>query len=60
MNRVRTRTAAHVLLFVLAFVVFYIGLVVGLQYNPTIGTLLWIAAGAIVAVNLFWIIRSGR
>ncbi len=60
MNRVRTKAAAHGLLFVLAFVVFYVGLGVGLQYNPTIGTLLWVAAAAIVALNLFWIIRSRR
>ncbi|MCE2405627.1 MAG: hypothetical protein J4F43_10795 [Dehalococcoidia bacterium] len=52
------KNAAHALLFLLAFVVFYIGLGVGLQHNPDLGTALWIAAGAIVALNLFWIHRS--
>lgn len=51
---------AHVLLFVLAFVVFYFGLGVGLQFNPALGTLLWLVAAAIVALNLLWIARFRR
>ena len=54
------RIVAHVLLFLLAVVVFYLGLGVGLQFNPTLGTLLWLVAAAIVALNLLWIIRSRR
>ena len=42
----RIRKAAHVLLFVVAAVVFYIGLGVGLQYDPNLGTLLWAASTA--------------
>ena len=60
MTTARTRIAAHVLLFVVAVVVFYLGLGVGLQFNPVLGTLLWIAAAVIVALNLFWIVRSRR
>ena len=60
MNAARVRIAIHALLFLLAFVVFYLGLGVGLQINPTLGTLLWLVAAAIVALNLFWILRSRR
>ena len=56
----RKRIVAHVLLFLLAVVVFYFGLGVGLQFNPTLGTLLWLVAGAIVALNLLWMLRSRR
>ncbi len=52
------KIAAHVLLFVAAFVVFFVGLVIGLQYNTNLGTLLWIGAGAIAALNVFWMFRS--
>ncbi len=52
------KNVAHALLFLLAVVVFYVGLGLGLQYNPGLGTALWVAAGAIVALNLFWIQRS--
>ena len=52
------RVTAHVLLFVLAVVVFYVGLGLGLQYNPTLGTVLWFASAAIVALNLLWMRRS--
>ena len=52
------RVIAHVLLFILAFVVFFLGLGVGLAFNPTIGTALWIAAGGIVVLNVLWIVKS--
>ena len=57
MNSV-VRIVAHVLLFLLAFVVFFLGLGVGLALNPTIGTALWIGAGAIVVLNVLWIVKS--
>ena len=56
----RVRIAAHALLFLLAVVVFYLGLGLGLQLNPILGTLLWLVAGSIVALNLFWILRSRK
>ena len=56
----QVRIAAHVLLFLLAVVVFFFGLGVGLQFNPTLGTLLWVASAGLVALNLFWILRSRR
>lgn len=56
----RKRIVAHVLLFLLAVVVFYFGLGVGLQFNPALGTLLWLLAAAIVALNLLWLVRSRR
>ena len=54
------RTVGHILLFVLAVVVFYLGLGVGLALNPTLGTLLWILAAGLFALNLFWIVRRQR
>ena len=58
MTAKKARVAAHVLLFVLAVIVFYLGLGLGLQFNPTLGTILWLVAGALVALNLLWIVRS--
>ena len=52
------KMAVHALLFVVAVVVFFLGLGIGLQYNANLGTLLWIAASAIVALNVVWIFRS--
>ena len=43
-----------------ALVVFFVGLFVGLQVNPAIGSALWIAAAAIFVLNLIWIVRSGN
>ena len=54
------KTVAHVLLFLLAIVVFYFGLGVGLQYNSNLGSALWITAAAIALLNLMWIVRSRR
>lgn len=58
MTAKKLRLAAHVLLFLAAVVVFYLGLGLGLQYNPTLGTVLWVASAAIVALNLLWMRRS--
>ena len=52
------KVAAHALLFVLAVAVFFFGLGVGLQYNPLLGTLLWVVAGGIAALNVLWMFRS--
>ena len=60
MMRSKLKTTAHVLLFLLAFVVFYIGLFVGLQVNANGGTLLWLAAAAIAGLNILWMIRSRK
>ena len=48
------RIIVHVLLFLLVVVVFIFGLGVGLQFNSTYGTILWIVAGAIFVLNLLW------
>ena len=58
MTAKRAKIAVHVLLFLLAVVVFYLGLGVGLQVSPILGTLLWTAAVVIAALNLFWVLRS--
>ena len=54
------KTTAHVLLFLIAIVVFYLGLGIGLQFNPNLGTILWLVAAAIAGLNLLWILRSRR
>ena len=56
----RARKAAHVALFAVAFALFYVGLGLGLQYDPTLGTVCWIVAGLLVAGNIFWIDRVRR
>ena len=54
------RIAGHILLFLLAVVVFFLGLGIGLQFNPTLGTLLWFTAAGLIAMNLVWLLRSRR
>ena len=56
----RKRIVVHALLFLLAVVVFYFGLGVGLQFNPALGTLLWLVAAAIAALNILWMARLRR
>lgn len=55
----RARTV-HVLLFVLAGALFYVGLALGLQYSSTWGTVLWGAALAVLLVNVLWMARRRR
>ena len=52
------RVAAHTVLFLAAVVVFYLGLGVGLQVSPTLGTILWGVAIALALLNILWIILS--
>ena len=54
------RIVAHVLLFALAVVVFYLGLGVGLALNPALGTFLWIVAAGLFGLNLYWMLRRRR
>ena len=49
---------AHIGLFVVAVIVFYLGLGIGLTANPTLGTALWVVAITIAVANLYWILRS--
>ena len=48
------------MLFLVAFVVFFLGLGIGLQVNPNLGTAMWIASAVIVALNVWWMSRAGR
>ncbi len=52
------KIVVHVLVFVAAVVVFYLGLGIGLAFNPIIGTVLWIVAAGIAVLNVYWILRS--
>lgn len=54
----RVKKAAHAALFLVAAVVFYLGLGVGLQVSPFWGTVLWVVAIAIALLNILWIRRS--
>ena len=47
----------HVLVFLVAVVLFYLGLGVGLAVNPLLGTLLWILALAVAGLNLYVMLR---
>lgn len=52
------KTIAHVVLFLVAILVFYLGLGIGLAQDPLIGTALWALAALIALLNMFWIFRS--
>ena len=52
------KIVAHVVLFLVAIIVFYLGLGIGLSANPAIGTALWVVAAAIAVANLIWIFRG--
>ena len=54
------RILVHIVLFLLAAFVFFFGLGIGLQLNPTYGTLLWIAAALIAAGNVWWMLKAER
>ncbi len=56
----RARKAAHIALFFVAFAMFYVGLGLGLQYDPNLGTLFWVGAALLVGLNIFWIDRVRR
>ena len=50
----------HAFLFVLAFLIFYLGLGIGLAFNPILGTLLWLLAAAIAVGNILWLVRPKK
>ncbi len=56
----KPRRVTHIILFVLAGLVFWTGLFVGLRVNPNGGTALVFAAALVVIVNLAWIFVARR
>ncbi len=56
MTTTTARVIAHILLFLVAIIVFYYGLGRGLQVSPAQGNWLWGLAGAIAALNLIWML----
>ena len=52
------KAATHAVLFLVALIVFYLGLGVGLQISPVLGTILWVVAIALALLNILWIVRS--
>ncbi len=55
--RLAVRTVLHVLVFLVAAIVFFLGLGIGLSQNPAIGTLLWLVAAGIAVANAIWMTR---
>lgn len=54
------RTAGQILLFLLAIVIFNVGLFLGLQVDPQLGTLMWAISAAVIVLDLYWIYRSRK
>lgn len=54
------KTIVHALIFLLAVIVFWVGLGAGLQFSPTVGSALWIAAAVIFVLNLLWMRRTRK
>ena len=54
------KIVVHILLFVLALIVFYFGLGVGLAFNPALGSLLWLVSAGIAAGNVVWLVLTKR
>ena len=50
----------HLLVFPLAFVMFFLGLGVGLTIFPPLGMLIWAVALAIAGLNMLWLFRLWR
>ena len=55
--RLAVRAVLHVLVFLVAGIVFFVGLGIGLSQNPAIGTLLWLVAAGIAVANAIWMTR---
>jgi len=58
--RLAMMVGLHALLFVLAVLVFYLGLGIGLAFSPLAGAALWLVAGAIALANVLWLVGTGR
>jgi len=54
------RMVLHVAIFLVAGVVFVLGLGIGLSQNPAVGTLLWLVAAGIAVANAIWMTRARR
>ena len=54
------RVVLHAAIFVAAFLIFTLGLGVGLAFNPAVGMLLWLVAGLVAGGNVVWIVRGRR
>lgn len=58
--RLVVRMVLHALIFLVAAIVFFLGLGIGLSQNPAIGTLLWLVAAGIAVANAIWMTRRRR
>ena len=48
----------HALLFLLAVVLYFFGLGIGLAVNPCLGTLIWALSGSLLVLNVWWILKN--
>ena len=51
------RVAAHAVLFITAFLLFFLGIGVGLSLNPLLGMTLWAVAALITGGNIWWMLH---
>ena len=59
-SMVIVKVLLHTAIFAAAFLIFTLGLGVGLALNPAAGTLLWLVAGLVAVANVIWIVRGLR
>ena len=59
-SMVIVRVLLHAAIFAAAFLIFTLGLGVGLALSPVAGTLLWLVAGLVAVANVIWIVRGRR
>ena len=52
------KVVAHAVVFLVAVIVFYLGLGVGLQLSSFWGMALWGVAAVLALLNVLWIVRS--
>ena len=52
------RLTAHGLLFLLALIIFYLGLGIGLAFNPLPGSLLWLISLVLAGFNVKWTVAA--
>ena len=54
------RIILHIAIFAGAIFVFFFGLGIGLAFNSTLGSALWILAGLMAVGNCLWIVQRSR
>ncbi len=50
----------HAAVFVVVFVMMFLGLGLGLQVHPMAAIAMWVAAGVMFFLNMFWMRRTAK